>query len=170
LNFVSFCAEFGASLERNSGGGGDSWRPFVQVKPHYLDPVMEALKPHIHHQHLIISIVAGVKLAWLENSLPGARLVSPRLRSAWTDESQAMILWMHEDQPLENCISRIVTIVPGRSRAATNWVGPDDVFLRMLCCPTMLESILLCCGASLPLQSHFHVIMYLSMGSADASA
>jgi pyrroline-5-carboxylate reductase len=50
---------------------------WVQVKPYYLDPVMEALKPHITERHLIISIVAGVKLAWLENNLPGARLVHP---------------------------------------------------------------------------------------------
>jgi len=37
---------------------------------------MEALKPHITDRHLIISIVAGVKLAWLESNLTGARLVS----------------------------------------------------------------------------------------------
>ncbi len=49
----------------------------MQVKPYYLDPVLEALKPHITERHLIISIVAGVKLAWLESNLPGARLVRP---------------------------------------------------------------------------------------------
>ena len=48
----------------------------LQVKPQYLDPVMEALKPHVTNRHLIISIVAGVKLAWLESSLPeGSRVV-----------------------------------------------------------------------------------------------
>lgn len=49
----------------------------VQIKPQYLDSVMESLKPHITERHLIISIVAGVKIAGLESGLPeGARVVS----------------------------------------------------------------------------------------------
>lgn len=49
----------------------------LQVKPVYLDAVLEALKPYVTPAHLVISIVAGVKLAALESSLPdGARVVS----------------------------------------------------------------------------------------------
>lgn len=51
---------------------------FLQVKPAYLDSVMDSLRPHITERHLIISIVAGVKLAGLESGLPeGARVVNP---------------------------------------------------------------------------------------------
>ena len=48
----------------------------LQVKPYHMDQVMDSLKPHITERHLIISIVAGMKLAWLENCLPdGTRVV-----------------------------------------------------------------------------------------------
>ena len=48
----------------------------MQVKPVYVDPILEALKQHVTPEHLIISIVAGVKLAALESSLPeGSRVV-----------------------------------------------------------------------------------------------
>ena len=48
----------------------------MQVKPVYVDPILEALKQHVTQEHLIISIVAGVKLAALESSLPeGSRVV-----------------------------------------------------------------------------------------------
>lgn len=48
----------------------------LQVKPQYLDGVLEALKPHVTPSHLIVSIAAGVKLASLESALPeGTRVV-----------------------------------------------------------------------------------------------
>jgi hypothetical protein len=48
----------------------------TQVKPQYLDGVLEALQPHITPGHLIISIAAGVRLASLEANLPeGTRVV-----------------------------------------------------------------------------------------------
>ena len=48
----------------------------MQVKPVYVDPILEALKQHVTQEHLIISVVAGVKLAALESSLPeGSRVV-----------------------------------------------------------------------------------------------
>jgi pyrroline-5-carboxylate reductase len=48
----------------------------VQVKPQYLDGILEALRPHLLPSHLVISIAAGVKVASLEASLPeGTRLV-----------------------------------------------------------------------------------------------
>ena len=49
----------------------------LQVKPAYLDGVMEALRPHVTPDHLIISIVAGVKIGVLESNLPEeSRVVS----------------------------------------------------------------------------------------------
>jgi pyrroline-5-carboxylate reductase len=49
---------------------------WLQVKPQYLDGVLEALKPHVTPDHLVISICAGVRIASLERSLPqGARVV-----------------------------------------------------------------------------------------------
>lgn len=48
----------------------------VQVKPQYLDGVLEALAPHITPRHLVVSIAAGVRLASLEGRLPeGTRVV-----------------------------------------------------------------------------------------------
>lgn len=50
----------------------------AQVKPQYLDGILEALRPHVTSQHLIISIAAGVRIASLEANLPeGTRVVRP---------------------------------------------------------------------------------------------
>jgi len=46
----------------------------AQVKPQYLDSILEALKPHLAPRHLVISIAAGVRIASLEANLPEARL------------------------------------------------------------------------------------------------
>ena len=49
----------------------------MQVKPQYLDNILEALKPHILSSHLIISIAAGIRVSSLEAALPeGTRVVS----------------------------------------------------------------------------------------------
>jgi hypothetical protein len=50
----------------------------MQVKPQLMDSVLEALRPHVGPQHLIVSIAAGVRLASLEANLPeGTRVVRP---------------------------------------------------------------------------------------------
>ncbi len=49
----------------------------LQVKPQYLDTILEALKPHILPSHLVISIAAGIRVASLEAALPeGTRVAS----------------------------------------------------------------------------------------------
>ena len=41
-----------------------------------MDGVLDALRPHIGRDHLVISVAAGVRLATLEASLPeGSRVV-----------------------------------------------------------------------------------------------
>ena len=51
--------------------------PLLQVKPQYLDGVLEALRPHVLPNHLVISIAAGIKVSGLEAALPeGTRVVS----------------------------------------------------------------------------------------------
>lgn len=51
----------------------------VQVKPQYLDSILDALKPHILPSHLVISIAAGIRVASLEAALPeGTRVVRSR--------------------------------------------------------------------------------------------
>ena len=48
----------------------------AQVKPQYLDSILEALTPHLEPRHLLISIAAGVRIASLEANLPeGTRVV-----------------------------------------------------------------------------------------------
>ena len=50
--------------------------PLPQVKPQYLDSILEALTPHLEPRHLLISIAAGVRIASLEANLPeGTRVV-----------------------------------------------------------------------------------------------
>eukprot|EP00891_Asterochloris_glomerata_P007368 jgi/Astpho2/7368/Aster-01960 len=49
---------------------------FLGVKPQYLDSVLEALRPHILPNHLVISIAAGIKVSGLEAALPeGTRVI-----------------------------------------------------------------------------------------------
>lgn len=49
---------------------------FVGVKPQVIKPVLQALAPHIEPRHLIVSIAAGIKLSYLEDSLGhGARVI-----------------------------------------------------------------------------------------------
>ncbi len=53
------------------------WCNLLQVKPQYLDTILEALKPHILPSHLVISIAAGIRVASLEAALPeGTRVAS----------------------------------------------------------------------------------------------
>ena len=53
------------------------WCDLLQVKPQYLDTILEALKPHILPSHLVISIAAGIRVASLEAALPeGTRVAS----------------------------------------------------------------------------------------------
>lgn len=58
----------------------------IQVKPQYLDGVLEALQPHVTPNHLIVSIAAGVRLASLEAALPeGSRVVRQPFLAASAD-------------------------------------------------------------------------------------
>lgn len=47
----------------------------LAVKPQDLAEVLRHLAPHITDQHLVISIAAGKRTAWIESLLPNARVV-----------------------------------------------------------------------------------------------
>ena len=67
----------------------------MQVKPVYLDGVLEALSPHITPDHLIISIVAGVKLGVLESNLPESTRLVCHLRFANAFASFTSLCFLH---------------------------------------------------------------------------
>ena len=90
----------------------------LQVKPQYLDGVLEALRPYILPNHLVISIAAGIKVSGLEAALPeGTRVVSQGagsfqefLRSCAT--SQLHALWT------SGCLHARMLAQPGMSSGA----------------------------------------------------
>ncbi len=47
----------------------------LAVKPQDLEPVLKNIAPKIGPNHLVVSIAAGRRIAWLESRLPGARIV-----------------------------------------------------------------------------------------------
>lgn len=48
---------------------------FLAVKPQQLPEVLGELAPNVGHQHLVISIVAGKKVQFIQSQLPQARVV-----------------------------------------------------------------------------------------------
>jgi pyrroline-5-carboxylate reductase len=47
----------------------------LAVKPQQLDEVLRDLAPHLTPEHLVLSIAAGKRTAWLESLLPAGRVV-----------------------------------------------------------------------------------------------
>ncbi len=104
-------ADLGVRVARENGRvaeGADVI--FLCVKPRDLAGVLEELRPHLTHDHLLISIAAGVRLSFLEARVPaGVRVVRvmPNLPAVVREVAAAYALGAHATADDARLVERI---------------------------------------------------------------
>ena len=126
---------------RNTVIPGNADVVFLAVKPQQLDEVLKELAPQLTPQHLIVSIVAGKRLALIESLLPVTRVVRvmPNLPCQVAQGMSVFCLGSRSVQAdgatvtkILSCFGRVLELPEDQFDAVTALSGSGPAFMAYL--------------------------------------